>query len=112
MTIEIAGEVTSAEAFEMLKTDGNAVLVDVRTVPEWQFVGVPDLEPVGKATVFLSWQAYPEMAMHPAFPEALQQQGVSMQRPAQGVQHGLDCHWHPPGSAWGAPPCCRNDPAW
>lgn len=76
-TIEIAGEVTSAEAFEMLKSEQGAALVDVRTVPEWQFVGVPDLEPIGKATVFLSWQAYPEMAVHPDFPAALEQQGVS-----------------------------------
>lgn len=76
-TIEIAGELTSAEAFEVLKAEPDAVLVDVRTVPEWQFVGVPDLDPIGKSTVFLSWQTYPEMSVHPAFAEALQQQGVS-----------------------------------
>ncbi len=71
-----AGDVTSAEAFEILEQDGDAVLVDVRTTPEWQFVGVPDLRGIGKETVFLSWQAYPQMAVHTDFASALRAQGV------------------------------------
>jgi len=71
-----AGDVTSTEAFEILEQEDGAVLVDVRTTPEWQFVGVPDLRGIGKETVFLSWQAYPQMAVHPDFPEALRQLGV------------------------------------
>ena len=71
-----AGDVTSAEAFEMLQGDDQAVLVDVRTLPEWQFVGVPDLRGIGKEPVFLSWQVYPQMALHPDFEQALRDQGV------------------------------------
>lgn len=75
-----AGDVTSAEAFEMLRNDDQAVLVDVRTLPEWQFVGVPDLRGIGKEPVFLSWQVYPQMAQHPDFEQALRDQGVGAER--------------------------------
>ncbi len=75
-----AGDVTSAEAFEMLQSDDQAVLVDVRTLPEWQFVGVPDLRGIGKEPVFLSWQVYPQMALHPEFEQALSAQGVGPER--------------------------------
>ena len=76
-----AGDVTSAEAFEILVQDGDAVLVDVRTTPEWQFVGVPDLRGIGKETVFLCWQAYPQMAVHPDFAGALRAQEPPPQKP-------------------------------
>ena len=75
-----AGDVTSTEAFEMLEQEDDTVLVDVRTTPEWQFVGIPDLRRLGKETVLLAWQAYPQMALHPDFPAALQQQGVGPDR--------------------------------
>ena len=39
----IAGDLSLEDAFALLEKDGRAVLVDVRTEPEWQFVGVPDL---------------------------------------------------------------------
>lgn len=73
---DYAGEITSAEAYEVLKSDPHAVLVDVRTTPEWQFVGVPDLRQLGKAPVFLSWQEYPQMATRSDFAEALAAKGV------------------------------------
>lgn len=71
-----AGDLTSAEAFKVLEAEPEAVLVDVRTVPEWQFVGVPDLQGLGKETLFLSWQVYPQMQVHPDFVTALRDQGV------------------------------------
>ena len=71
-----AGDMTAAEAYELLKTDSGALLVDVRTTPEWQFVGVPDLRPLGRTPIFLSWQEYPTMAINAGFAEALRQQGA------------------------------------
>jgi rhodanese-related sulfurtransferase len=50
-----------------LKEDPRAVLVDVRTEPEWQFVGAPDLTPLAKTPIFLQWQIYPEMAISEDF---------------------------------------------
>ena len=35
-------------------------LVDVRTRPEWEFVGVPDLSSLGKSTIFVEWRRYGE----------------------------------------------------
>ena len=38
-----AGDVGVADAMKALSEDPNAVLVDVRSQPEWTFVGLPDL---------------------------------------------------------------------
>jgi len=51
----------SAEAsFTLLSRDAAAVLIDVRTHAEWSYVGVPDLEDIGKAPVLQEWQTYPD----------------------------------------------------
>jgi rhodanese-related sulfurtransferase len=36
-----AGDLTPRQAWELLESNDGAVLVDVRTAAEWQFVGVP-----------------------------------------------------------------------
>ena len=76
-----AGELTSAQAYEMLKQDGRAVLVDVRTTPEWQFVGVPDLRDLGRTPVFQSWQIYPRMDTSKDFGKALKDSGIEPDDP-------------------------------
>ena len=43
-----AGDVTPQAAWEALAKDSSARLVDVRTQPEWSFVGVPDLGRIAK----------------------------------------------------------------
>ncbi len=65
-----AGDVDAAAAWEGLKAP-EARLVDVRTRPEWTFVGVPDLSPLGKEALFLEWQAYPSMVVAQDFVERL-----------------------------------------
>ena len=62
-----AGDMSPKEAWELLVKEPGAQLVDVRTQPEWSFVGVPDLASVGRKTVLLSWQVYPQMAVDPDF---------------------------------------------
>ena len=42
MSGQYAGDLSSPEAWELLERDPQAVLIDVRTEPEWRFVGVPD----------------------------------------------------------------------
>ncbi|MEQ9640761.1 MAG: rhodanese-like domain-containing protein [Alphaproteobacteria bacterium] len=74
---DYAGEVSSAEAFKRLGAGNNAVLLDVRTRPEWQFVGVPDLRGIAKQTLFLSWQEYPDMAIRDDFVEAVRAEGIA-----------------------------------
>jgi len=50
---------SSTEAFELLSSNPDAVLVDVRTQAEWMFVGVPDLAPIDKEAHLLEWNQYP-----------------------------------------------------
>ena len=50
-----AGDLTPQEAFDLVRDDGSAVLVDVRTDAEWRFVGVPDISATGREPVFASW---------------------------------------------------------
>ena len=58
-----AGDLTPQQAWEMLETDPNTVLVDCRTTAEWAFVGVPDLEVIEKKTVFVEWNTFPDLSL-------------------------------------------------
>ncbi len=53
------GDLTPQQAWKALAEDPAAVLVDVRTRPEWTFVGVPDLSEVGRSVVTVQWSTYP-----------------------------------------------------
>lgn len=66
------GEVTAQEAWDMLREDAMAALVDVRSQPEWGFVGIPDLTSLSKQPVYLSWRLYPGMDVYSHFLEKLQ----------------------------------------
>lgn len=71
MAAGYAGDVSADEAMAILRTEPNAVLVDVRSRPEWQFVGVPDLSSLGREAILLEWQSYPAMGVNPDFVETL-----------------------------------------
>lgn len=62
-----AGDLRPTEAWELLKSEPTAQLFDVRTRPEWDFVGVPDLSSIGKRPVLVSWQVYPAMQANAVF---------------------------------------------
>ena len=51
-----AGDLTPEAAYELLGSDADAVLVDVRSEPEWRFVGVPDVSALGKEPLFVPWR--------------------------------------------------------
>jgi rhodanese-related sulfurtransferase len=76
-----AGDLTPTEAWELLHRDPEAVLVDVRTEAEWMFVGVPDLTPVGKKLVTVSWNRWPEGTRNLGFLEELTAAGVDGEGP-------------------------------
>ena len=59
--------VTSIESFNKLSEISSSHLIDVRTKPEWEFIGVPDLSSVNKKTIFISWHVYPEMKINSFF---------------------------------------------
>ena len=66
-SLDYAGDIGAAEAWEMLKSNAKAQLVDVRTVAEWNFVGLPDLSPVGRQVICVEWQGVPTGARNPGF---------------------------------------------
>ena len=76
---DYAGDISPRQAWEMLKSDPKVVLVDVRTPPEWAYVGQPDLASVGKQAINLQWQVFPAMNVNPEFAATLKAQGVTPQ---------------------------------
>ena len=62
-----AGDLTPDEAFSLLESQPDAILVDVRTQAEWSYVGVPDLSEVGRSPVLSEWVTFPDGARNPRF---------------------------------------------
>ena len=72
-----AGDVDCKEAWNILERNAAAVLVDVRTVPEWEFVGLPDLSSIGKQTALVQWQIYRGPAPNPEFLSELEAASIA-----------------------------------
>jgi rhodanese-related sulfurtransferase len=77
-----AGDVAARDAFGALAADEDALLVDVRTTAEWNYVGLPDLSGLGKKVVCLEWQRFPDGSLNESF---VQQLAASGARPGQAV---------------------------
>ena len=69
--------VAPTQTWEALQADENAQLVDVRTDVEWNFVGLPDLNAVGKKPILIPWQVYPTMQRNGDFVDDLKQAGLT-----------------------------------
>jgi len=80
MTRDYAGDITTREAWDMLRWNTDAILVDVRSEAEWRYVGVPDLASLDKQTVFVCWQSYPGMRHNTNFVSDLATAGVGPDR--------------------------------
>ena len=70
-------DISPTETWQALKTDPQAVLIDVRTDAEWNFVGLPELSEAGKQVVLIPWQVYPSMQLNRAFVEHLHKAGLT-----------------------------------
>ncbi len=66
---QYAGDLTLEQAWSLLRDDERSVLIDVRTEPEWAFVGVPVLDELGKRPRFVEWSTYPDGAANSRFLE-------------------------------------------
>jgi rhodanese-related sulfurtransferase len=82
---EYAGDLGIGEAWELLLQDPKAQMVDVRTVAEWNFVGLPDLSELERRAHCIEWQGYPTMQPNTNFTadatEALQAAGAGPETP-------------------------------
>jgi rhodanese-related sulfurtransferase len=80
---QLAGDANMVEniqpkqVWDAIRNDPQAQLVDVRTDPEWTFVGVPDLSEAGKRAVLIPWQVYPSMQLNGRFTDHLRQAGLT-----------------------------------
>ncbi|MBL6456516.1 rhodanese-like domain-containing protein [Belnapia sp. T6] len=70
-------DISPRETWEALQGDPAAVLIDVRTDAEWNFVGLPDVTTAGKELLLIPWQLYPSMQVNGAFPEHLRKAGLT-----------------------------------
>lgn len=60
-----AGALTPDEAHQLAKETPGARIVDVRTLPEWQYVGQVE------GAAMIQWQVYPDMQVNEKFTEEL-----------------------------------------
>jgi rhodanese-related sulfurtransferase len=54
-----AADVTPDEAWKTLTSEPGAALIDVRTMAEWSYVGLPDLSAIDAPLLRVEWQTFP-----------------------------------------------------
>ena len=62
---------------EALRSDPRRSWWTCGPMPEWQFVGLPDLSAAGKQAVLIPWQVYPTMQHNDGFVDQLRQAGFT-----------------------------------
>lgn len=70
-------DISAEAAWDALRSDPQAILVDVRTDAEWAFVGLPDLSEAAKQPVLIPWQVYPSMQVNAGFVAQLREAGLT-----------------------------------
>ncbi len=63
----MVANLTLDEAWSMLTSDERSVLIDVRTAAEWNFVGIPVLDDVGRELRLVEWTTFPGGSPNPDF---------------------------------------------
>lgn len=71
MSGDYAGDLTPEQAWELVSGEERATLVDVRTIEEWSYVGVPDTSSTGRPLVTVQWQRFSDGSRNPAFVDEL-----------------------------------------
>ena len=79
--MEYAGDIDVIKTWDRLGRETDAVLIDVRTAPEWNYVGLPDLSNLDKEVICSEWQSYPAMDRNSDFEAQVAQAGVSRDVP-------------------------------
>ena len=76
-----SGDVTCNQCWEALVSQENAQLIDVRSVAEWNSAGVPDVSSLGRDTILVEWQQFPDMQVNKNFQDIvskeLEERGAS-----------------------------------
>lgn len=67
----VVDDISVLDVWKHLNDDKAAQLVDVRTRPEWAFVGVPDVSKLGRRVIMIEWQTFPDAQVDRAFSDRL-----------------------------------------
>src|ERR1700704_3259612 len=54
-----AGDLSPKETWDLLVKERSGQLIDVRSEPEWNFVGVPDLAQEERQAILCEWHRFP-----------------------------------------------------
>ena len=76
-----AGDLGCRQAWDTLKDEDDAVLVDCRTEAEWKFVGIPSLAELSKEVAFIPWQNFPAMRQNDKFAEEVNRVAPGKKQP-------------------------------
>lgn len=69
--------VSPTQAWEALRADPDARLIDVRTDVEWNSVGIPELPEASREVILIPWQIAPTMQVNAGFLDQLHTAGVA-----------------------------------
>lgn len=85
MQRQYVADVTPEEAWQTLSGETGAALVDVRTMAEWNYVGLPDLSGIGAPLLRVEWQTFPGGNVNGDFADmvddGLQAKGINRDAP-------------------------------
>ena len=76
-----AGDLSPEESWQLLSSDPNAEMIDVRTDAEFSYVGLPDLSATGKELRLISWKVFPSMDINPLFEADVEALGFDKEQP-------------------------------
>lgn len=68
-----AGDLTVQQCWDLLDQDSDAFIIDVRTMAEWAYVGLPLLKQDMQPILLQQWQVFPEMGVDADFVDHLQE---------------------------------------
>ncbi|MEN3975482.1 rhodanese-like domain-containing protein [Emcibacter sp. SYSU 3D8] len=78
---EYADDLSPQDAWKLLESEPSAILVDVRTRAEWNYVGVADLSPLSKKPAFIEWQTFPQGQRNERFADEVDGLGIDRTAP-------------------------------
>jgi len=79
--IDYAGDLSPQQTWDLLKSEPDAVLIDVRTDAEFAYVGEPDLGSMKNPTHRICWKIFPDMKRNPHFEDAVRDVVVNVETP-------------------------------
>lgn len=76
-----AGDLSPQESWNVLVTENDSILIDVRTDAEYSFVGVADLSSLNKTTIYANWLFFPSSDLNPEFTAELESKNFDKNQP-------------------------------